>query len=87
MKYNYKTKGTCSAAIEFDLGDDGRVTGINFLDGCDGNLKAIAKFADGLTVPEIEAKCAGITCGRKRTSCADQLSLAVRKAYDEMNRQ
>lgn len=81
MKYSYKTRGVCAMKIEFDL--DGDVArNIRFLGGCDGNLKAISKLVDGMTVDQIESKLRGNTCGRKPTSCADQLARAVREAYN-----
>ena len=67
--------------IEFDLDGD-IVRNIRFLGGCDGNLKAISKLVDGMTVDQIESKLRGNTCGRKPTSCADQLARAVREAYN-----
>jgi uncharacterized protein (TIGR03905 family) len=67
--------------IEFDLNGD-VVSNISFLGGCNGNLKAISKLCDGMTVTQIEDKLLGNTCGRRPTSCADQLARAVRQAYD-----
>ena len=81
MKYTYKTRGVCAVKIEFDLDGD-VVRNIRFLGGCDGNLKAISKLVDGMTVDQIEIKLRGNTCGRKPTSCADQLARAVREAYN-----
>lgn len=74
---NYKTHGTCSTAIRFTLGDDGRITNIAFDGGCNGNLKAVARLCDGMTAQEIASKLAGNKCGAKSTSCADQLAKAV----------
>ena len=82
MSYTYKTQGVCAMKIEFDLDGD-VVRNIRFLGGCDGNLKAISKLCDGMTVDEIERKLRGNTCGRKPTSCADQLARAVREAYQK----
>jgi len=82
MKYSYKTKGTCSMQINFELEGD-IVTNVEFMGGCNGNLKAISKLVDGMTVEEIENKLLGNTCGFKNTSCADQLAIAVRKAKEE----
>ena len=82
MKYSYNPKGVCPMKIEFDLNGD-VVRNIRFLGGCDGNLKAISKLCDGMTVDEIERKLRGNTCGRKPTSCADQLARAVREAYQK----
>lgn len=81
MKYTYKTRGVCAMKIEFDLDGD-VVRNIRFLGGCDGNLKAISKLVDGMTVDQIESMLRGNTCGRKPTSCADQLARAVREAYN-----
>lgn len=82
MHYEYKTQGTCSKLITFDI-DDNIITNIKFHGGCDGNLKAISKILEGAAVEEIEGKLLGNTCGWKSTSCADQLAKAVRKAYDD----
>ena len=82
MHYIYRTKGVCAAQIEFDI-DGNKITNVKFLGGCDGNLKAISKLVDEMTVDEIENKLKGNTCGWKTTSCADQLAIAVRKAVEE----
>lgn len=83
MKYTYKTKGTCSIEISFDIEED-IITNVSFLGGCNGNLKAISKLVDGMTVDEIEEKLKGNTCGRRDTSCADQLAKAVREAKEKV---
>ena len=85
MKYKYKTKMVCSQEISFDIDGD-VITNITFVGGCNGNLKALSKVLDGWTVEQIEAKLKGNTCGMRPTSCADQLCLAVRRAYDEQNK-
>ena len=82
MRHRYKTQFTCSMEIDFDLDGD-KVSNIEFIGGCNGNLKAISKLVDGFTVEQIEQKLLGNTCGMKPTSCADQLAKAVRQAYDE----
>lgn len=79
--HTYKTEFTCSQIIDFDLDGD-VVSNIEFTGGCNGNLKAISKLLEGQTVGYIEDTLRGNTCGRKPTSCADQLAVAVRKAYD-----
>lgn len=81
MEYNYKTKDTCSTNIKLDL-EGNVVRNIVFTGGCNGNLKAIPVLVDGWMVEQIEEKCQGITCGRRPTSCADQLAKAVREAYE-----
>ena len=79
MRYSYKTKGTCSQVINFDINNN-VITDIEFIGGCNGNLKAISKLCDGMTVEEIEGKLLGNLCGFRDTSCADQLAKAVREA-------
>ena len=84
MHYSYKTTGTCSTEINFDINDN-VITNIVFTNGCNGNLKAIGKLCEGMTVEEIEEKLKGNTCGFRSTSCADQLAIAVREAYEAEN--
>lgn len=83
MRYEYKTEGTCAQIISFDIDGD-VISNIEFTGGCNGNLKAISKLLDGATVSLIEGKLRGNTCGRRPTSCADQLAIAVRAAYDSI---
>ena len=80
--YDMPTQMVCSRQISFDLDGD-TVHNISFMGGCNGNLKAISKLVDGWTVDKIESYLLGNTCGRRPTSCADQLAKAVRKAYEE----
>ncbi len=82
MEYTYRTRGVCAMQIKFDIDGD-VITGIEFLGGCNGNLKAISKLCEGMTVSQIEEKLLGNTCGYKDTSCADQFAKAVRAAYEE----
>ena len=81
MDYSYRTNGVCAMQINFHLEDD-VVSNVEFIGGCNGNLKAISKLVNGLTVDQIEGYLKGNTCGGKPTSCADQLALAVRQAYN-----
>ena len=82
MRYEYKTKGTCASMIRFDL-EGNVVTNVSFLGGCNGNLKAISKLVEGMTVEQIEGYLKGNTCGMRNTSCADQLATGVRKVLEE----
>jgi len=79
MSYTYKTKGTCSSQIRFDL-EDGIVKNVVFTGGCNGNLKAIAKLVEGRNAAEVIETLKGNTCGFKNTSCADQLACALSEA-------
>jgi uncharacterized protein (TIGR03905 family) len=82
MRHNYKTKNTCSTKISFDL-DGSIVRNVEFTGGCDGNLKVIPKLVEGFTVEQIVSLLGGTFCGRRPTSCADQLAIAVQKAYEK----
>lgn len=82
MRYEMRPQGVCSNKISFDLNGD-VVTNVSFTNGCNGNLKAIGKLVDGMTVDQIEGYLRGNLCGNKSTSCADQLARLVRKAYEE----
>ena len=82
MHYTYIPKMVCSRKIDFDINGN-VITNISFEGGCNGNLKAISKILDGWTVEQIESKIRGNLCGLRSTSCADQLAIAVRTAYEE----
>ena len=84
MAYVYKTQGTCSSKIEVEL-DGNIVRNVKFTGGCPGNLLAIPKLVEGMTVEEVENRIAGVRCGMKNTSCGDQLAKAVREAYNAAN--
>lgn len=79
MKYTYRTKGTCSRSITFDI-EDGVVRNVQFEGGCNGNLKGIGAIVDGMKVEDVIDKLSGIRCGFKSTSCPDQLAQALREA-------
>lgn len=85
MEYIYKTKDTCSQEIKLNI-DGNVVTNISFTGGCNGNLKAIPRLVDGWTVEQIEEKLSGVLCGRRPTSCSDQLAKACRAAYEEQKK-
>ena len=79
MKYTYRTKGTCSCSITFDI-EDGVVRNVQFEGGCNGNLKGIGAIVDGMKVEDVIDKLSGIRCGFKSTSCPDQLAQALMEA-------
>ena len=78
MQFEYKTQGTCSQRIFFDI-EDGKVKNVQFLGGCNGNLKGIAALVEGMDMDEAIARIEGITCGLKKTSCPDQLAQALKE--------
>ncbi len=83
MKHEYRLSGVCSRSVSFELGDDGRVSDIAFVGGCDGNLKAVGKLCDGMDADDIIGLLKGNTCGLKKTSCADQFARALEAATAE----
>ncbi len=82
MTYNYKTNGTCSSNITFDI-EDGILKNVKYTGGCNGNLKAVSKLVEGKDALEIAELLKGNTCGPRSTSCADQLSRAIFKALEK----
>jgi len=78
MQYEYKTKGTCSQRIFFEI-EDGKVTNVQFVGGCNGNLKGIAALVEGMNVEDVIIRIEGIRCGMKATSCPDQLAKALKE--------
>ncbi len=79
MQFEYKTKGTCSQRILFEL-EDNIVTNVQFIGGCNGNLKGIAALIEGMDVDTVISRVEGICCGMKSTSCPDQLARALKEA-------
>ena len=77
MQYEYKTKGTCSQRIFFDI-ENGKVQNVQFVGGCNGNLKGISALVEGMSVEEVISRVEGIRCGMKATSCPDQLAQALK---------
>ena len=79
MQYEYKTKGTCSQRILFEI-EDGKVHNVQYIGGCNGNLKGIGSLVEGMDVIEVISRLEGTTCGFKSTSCPDQLAKALKEA-------
>ncbi len=79
----YKTHGTCSSEIHFEV-EDGKITSLSYVGGCNGNLQGISSLVTGMKVEDVIAKLSGIKCGFKPTSCPDQLAKALTE-YMEAN--
>ena len=82
-EYSYKTSGTCSREIHFELDDENKLRNVGFVGGCNGNLQGVSKLIEGMDAEEVVKRCGGIKCGFKETSCPDQLSRAIKKALAE----
>ena len=79
MQFEYKTKGTCSQHILFEI-EDNKLKNVQFIGGCNGNLKGISSLVEGMDVNEVISRLEGTTCGMKPTSCPDQLAQALKQA-------
>lgn len=79
MRYTYRPKGVCSSEISFEI-VDGKMHDIVFVGGCNGNLKAISKILEGWNPEDVIERLEGNTCGFRSTSCADQLTRAIKEA-------
>ena len=79
MQYTYKTKGTCSQMITFEV-NEGKVSNVQFFGGCNGNLKGIGALVEGMAIDDVISRVEGIKCGMKATSCPDQLAQALKEA-------
>ena len=77
----YKTFGTCSRFINFEI-KDGIIESVEYIGGCNGNTTGISKLVKGMSVDEVIARLEGVDCGGRGTSCPDQLARAL-KAYKE----
>lgn len=84
MVYTYKTRGTCSSQIKIELNDDKTIKNVEFLGGCNGNLKGIGQLVSGMSIDEVIDRLEGITCGFKATSCPDQLAKALIEIEKEL---
>ena len=76
MIYTYKTHGTCSREITFEV-ENGIVTKVSFVSGCNGNLQGISQLVEGMKVEDVIEKLKGINCNGRGTSCPDQLARAL----------
>lgn len=79
MEYTFKTKGVCASRIDFEL-EGNVIKNVRFVGGCNGNLNAISKLIAGMEVEKVIELLEGNTCGFKKTSCADQLTVALKQA-------
>lgn len=79
MTYTFRPRGVCSISITFDL-NDGIISNVSFIGGCDGNLKAISKLVNGMDAKRVVEILKGNNCRSRGTSCADQLAIAIETA-------
>ena len=77
---DFTPSGICARNIKITLDDDDRVQDLRFVGGCDGNHKGLAALIKGMKADEAIERLSGITCGFKRTSCPDQVAVALKQA-------
>lgn len=77
MHITYRPKGVCSQLMEIDV-DNGRIEKVEVAGGCSGNLQGISNLLVGMTIEEAISRLEGIRCGRKPTSCPDQIAKALK---------
>lgn len=78
MKIQYKTSGTCSSLINIEI-ENNILKSVEYIGGCNGNLKGIASLVKGMPVEEVINRLKGIRCEDKETSCPDQLVQCLEK--------
>lgn len=81
MKFEYRPSGVCSRSIYLDI-ENGVIKDVEFVGGCNGNLKGICSLVKGMSCYEVKTKLSGIRCGLKSTSCPDQLTRAIDAAIE-----
>ena len=81
----YKTSGTCSSSIDFEI-EDNTIQSVAFTGGCNGNLQGISSLVRGMKIDDAISKLKGIKCGMKSTSCPDQLAKALEAYKQEQTR-
>ncbi len=77
-KIIWKTRGTCSTAIEVEVDDSGIINRVLYHGGCNGNTQGIARLVKGMQIDDAISKLEGIKCGFRPTSCPDQLAQALK---------
>lgn len=83
MTYSYEPEAVCPREINFKL-DGNKVRNLSFIGGCNGNLKALSLLIEGKTIEDIKSLFKGQTCGKKESSCMDQLVVALEKVEEEI---
>ena len=80
MKITYIPKGVCSRQINIEV-EDGVVQDVQYIGGCNGNLKGIGSLVKGMKVGDVIERLENIHCGMKNTSCPDQLAQALKENF------
>ena len=84
MTYTFQPQGVCSRAMMVEVDEQGVIQEMQVLGGCNGNLQGISRLVEGMKAEDAIARMEGTTCGRKPTSCPDQIAQALKGALAEM---
>lgn len=79
MTYKFIPSGVCTRGITIEINENDIIESVDFIGGCNGNLKGLSSLAEGMKVDDVIEKLQNITCGFKSTSCPDQFALALKK--------
>ena len=82
--FDYVPRGVCSRKIHVEMSDDGIVSSVYFTGGCMGNTQGVARLAEGRRAEDVIRALKGIDCGRKGTSCPDQLAVALERMLETL---
>lgn len=82
MTHTRKNKGVCSLQTKVVI-EDNIIQSVEVEDGCDGNLKGVCALLQGRTPTEAVSLLRGIRCGRRATSCPDQIALCIEEALQQ----
>lgn len=82
MVYEFTPRGVCSRKMIFEI-ENGIITDLNVVGGCNGNLKGISSLVKGMSVEDVIERLSGIKCGMKSTSCPDQMANALRQFKED----
>ncbi len=83
MEYNYRPRGVCSRQFQAEIDDTGIIKRLFIEGGCAGNSIGISQLVKGRHIDEIIDLLAGVTCGRKNTSCPDQVAKMLMAIKEE----
>ena len=75
----FQPTGVCAKMMQFMI-KDGIIQNVEFVGGCNGNLRGIGILVQGMHIDEVISKLEGLPCGSRPTSCPDQLTKGI-KAY------
>ena len=78
MTIDYTPHGICAQKITVSA-ENGIITGADIVGGCDGNHKGVISLITGMKLEDAIDKMQGIRCGRKNSSCPDQLAQALKE--------